>query len=184
MPPPPASAVTEPSSSTPGVPTHPRAVPWHEARVRAHRAAHPAPPRRTPLRDATGLTLAGDLLALGPHPAFDTAAMDGYAVSGAPPWSVRGTARAGMAWPGILAPGECVRISTGSLVPVGADAVVPLEVATDTDGHVFGAAPPEGRHVRRTGEDAAAGDRLAPAGTRIGPDWKDGGLAPVLLPQA
>ncbi|MFD8643144.1 molybdopterin molybdotransferase MoeA [Streptomyces zaomyceticus] len=169
MPPPPVSAVTDPSSSGTDTPTRRRAVPWHEARVRAHRAAQPVPPRRSPLSDTTGLTLADDLLALGPHPAFDTAAMDGYAVSGAPPWTVRGTARAGTAWPGILAPGECVRISTGSPLPVGADAVVPLEVATDVGGHVFGAAPPEGHHVRRTGEDAAAGDRLAPAGTRIGP---------------
>ncbi|MFD4373837.1 molybdopterin molybdotransferase MoeA [Streptomyces sp. NPDC058486] len=103
------------------------------------------------------------------EPAFDTAAMDGYAVSGAPLWRIRGTARAGTAWQGVLRPGACARISTGALVPPGADAVVPLEVATATGGQVFGAVPSEGRHIRRTGEDAAAGECLAPAGTRIGP---------------
>ncbi|MFE6709719.1 molybdopterin molybdotransferase MoeA [Streptomyces sp. NPDC057695] len=169
MPAPTSAAVADASPSRTGTPSHQQAVPWAEARLRAHRAAPPGPPQRVPLRDAAGLTLAGDLLALGPQPAFDTAAMDGYAVSGSPPWNVRGTARAGRAWQGVLGPGDCVRISTGSLVPSGAHAVVPIEAATSADGRVFAAAPEEGRHIRRTGEDAAAGDRLAPAGTRVGP---------------
>ncbi|MEU1279768.1 molybdopterin molybdotransferase MoeA [Streptomyces sp. NPDC005805] len=162
----PTAAVTAPPPSTTETG---RAVPWAAARMRAHRAARPAPPRRVPLHDAAGLTLAGDLRSLRPQPAFDTAAMDGYTVSGPPPWTVRGTACAGTAWQGVLGSGECVRISTGSLVPPGADAVVPVEVARSTGGRVFGTAPAEGRHIRRTGEDAAAGVCLAPAGTRIGP---------------
>ncbi|MYS08442.1 molybdopterin molybdenumtransferase MoeA, partial [Streptomyces sp. SID6041] len=114
MPAPTSAAVAEASPSRTGTPSHQQAVPWAEARLRAHRAARPGPPQRVPLRDAAGLTLAGDLPALGPQPAFDTAAMDGYAVSGSPPWDVRGTARAGRAWRGVLGPGDCVRISTGS----------------------------------------------------------------------
>ncbi|MER7521188.1 molybdopterin molybdotransferase MoeA [Streptomyces sp. NPDC126499] len=152
-----------------GTPSHPPGVPWDEARTRAHRAARPAAAQHVPLSGAHGLTLARDLLTLAPHPAFDTAAMDGFAVAGPPPWSVRGTARAGTPWPGVLGEGECVRIATGALVPPGAGAVVPLEVATVAGGHVSGPALFEGRHIRRTGEDAAAGACLAPAGTRIGP---------------
>ncbi|WP_411074986.1 molybdopterin molybdotransferase MoeA [Streptomyces sp. cmx-4-7] len=169
MPSPTTSPVTAPPPPRAETPSRQRAVAWEEARSRAHRAARPAPPYHVPVHDAAGLTLAGDLLALSPHPAFDTAAMDGYAVSGPPPWSIRGTARAGTAWQGVLGPGECVRISTGSLVPPGAHAVVPREVATSAGGQVFGAAPSEGGHIRRTGEDATAGDCLAPAGTRVGP---------------
>ncbi|MFB7512115.1 molybdopterin molybdotransferase MoeA [Streptomyces sp. NPDC056144] len=178
MPPATVSPLVEPSPSTPAhpsaptyptTPPHPRAVAWDEARTRAHGAARPAPPRRVPLDEAAGLTLAADLLALAPQPAFDTAAMDGFAVSGPPPWHLRGAARAGVPWGGLLTPGTCVRISTGALVPPGADAVLPSELATVAGGLVSGPVLPTGRHIRRTGEDATAGDILAPAGTRIGP---------------
>ncbi|MCB8901318.1 MULTISPECIES: molybdopterin molybdotransferase MoeA [unclassified Streptomyces] len=121
------------------------------------------------LRDAAGLTLAEGLCTLRPVPAFDTAAMDGFAVSGPGPWRIRGTARAGTPWRGELGPGDGVEISTGALVPSGAVAVLPKELASFDDGRLFGPAQAEGRHIRRTGEDAEPGDRLAPAGTRISP---------------
>ncbi|MFB7030751.1 MULTISPECIES: molybdopterin molybdotransferase MoeA [unclassified Streptomyces] len=162
-------ALTEPAP--PHSDTRPSggAVSWDEARRRAHAAADPVPARRVPLAAAAGHTLAEDLLALGPLPAFDTAAMDGFAVAGRGPWVLRGSARAGTPWPGLLAPGHCVEISTGAHVPPGASAVLPLEAASVTAGRVSGPALADGRHVRRTGEDAEAGARLAPAGTRVGP---------------
>ncbi|WP_426362466.1 molybdopterin-binding protein [Streptomyces sp. E-08] len=125
--------------------------------------------RCVPLREAAGPTLAEDLRTLLPHPAFDTAAMDGFAVCGPGPWRVRGVARAGTAWRGEPAPGDGVEISTGTRVPAGAVTVLPKELAMFADGRMCGPARAEGRHIRRTGEGAAAGDRLAPAGTRVGP---------------
>ncbi|MFE7552474.1 molybdopterin molybdotransferase MoeA [Streptomyces gardneri] len=142
---------------------------WAEARMLAYGAARPIGSRSVPLHDAAGLTLAEDLRTLRPVPAFDTAAMDGFAVSGPGPWRIRGIARAGTAWRGTLGAGDGVEISTGALVPSGAVAVLPKELASFADGRLLGPGQPEGRHIRRMGEDAAAGDRLAPAGTRIGP---------------
>ncbi|MFD3469126.1 molybdopterin molybdotransferase MoeA [Streptomyces sp. NPDC058682] len=148
----------------------PPVVSWARARVLAHGAARPLPARTVPLRDAAGLTLAAGLPTLQPLPGFDTAAMDGYAVSGTGPWRVRAAVRAGAPWAGVLGAAECVEISTGAEVPAGTRAVLPLESAVTTgDGRVSGPLPPPGRHIRRTGEDAPAGRRLAPAGTGIGP---------------
>ncbi|WP_406066885.1 hypothetical protein OG462_39260 [Streptomyces sp. NBC_01077] len=135
----------------------------------AYGVARPMGSRPVPLHDAAGPTLAEDLRTLRPVPAFDTAAMDGFAVSGPGPWRIRGVARAGTAWRGELGAGDSVEISTGALVPAGAVAVLPKELASFVDGRVLGPEQAEGRHIRRTGEDADAGDRLAPAGTRIGP---------------
>ncbi|MFD5410450.1 molybdopterin molybdotransferase MoeA [Streptomyces nojiriensis] len=158
------------SASAPRVPARPTVVSWARARVLAHGAARPLPARTVPLRDAAGLTLADALPTLRPLPGFDTAAMDGYAVSGTGPWRVRAAVRAGAPWAGVLGAAECVEISTGAEVPAGARAVLPLESAVTTgDGRVSGPVPPPGRHIRRTGEDAPAGCRLAPAGTGIGP---------------
>ncbi|MFG2292328.1 molybdopterin molybdotransferase MoeA [Streptomyces sp. NPDC048603] len=146
------------------------AVSWARARVLAHGAARPVPALTVPLRAAAGLTLAEDLRAPQPLPSFDTAAMDGYAVAaGQGPWRVRGAVRAGAVWNGVLGAGECVEISTGAPVPAGACAVLPLESAEAGGGRVSGPVPPPGRHIRRTGEDAPAGSRLAPAGARTGP---------------
>ncbi|MCX5193287.1 molybdopterin molybdotransferase MoeA [Streptomyces sp. NBC_00249] len=145
------------------------AVSWERARELAYGAAVAGPVRVVPLGRAGGLTLAGELRSPHPLPAFDTAAMDGYAVAGPGPWRVRGEVRAGAAWQGRLGGGEAVGISTGAPVPAGADAVLPLELASAAGGLVSGPVLPPGRHVRRAGEDAPAGAPLAPAGTRVGP---------------
>lgn len=165
LPPVPAAAPVPPS------PHAPRAVSWAEARALAHGAARrPVRSVLVPLRDAAGSTLAEDLRTPRPVPAFDTAAMDGFAVSGPGPWAIRGVVRAGSDRSGELGAGEAVAISTGGPVPCGADAVLPKELAgLDGDGRVLGPVPEAGRHIRRAGEDAAAGECLAPAGTRVGP---------------
>src|SRR5260370_9619038 len=80
-----------------------------------------------------------------------------------------------------LAPGTCIRIMTGALLPSGTDAVVPVEW---TDADVTGGAgtagggtarvtispaPEPGHASRRAGGDAAPGDVLLTVGTRLGP---------------
>ncbi|MEU2711458.1 molybdopterin molybdotransferase MoeA [Streptomyces sp. NPDC007205] len=148
-----------------------REVPWARARELAHAVPAPLPGRHVPLARAAGLTLADALRTHQPLPGFDTAAMDGYAIGPGPgPWRLRGAIRAGTAWTGgTLGPGEAVGISTGAAVPAGARAVIPLEQTRRAGDLVSGPAPTDGKHIRRTGEDALVGSSLAPAGTRIGP---------------
>ncbi len=165
-----ATSRTLPPSDTGPADLHrPTPVPWERARVLAHAAPRPLAARRIPLSCVAGLTLAEEIRAGVPLPAFDTAAMDGYAVAGTGPWQLRGQVRAGMVWEGTLTSGEAVEISTGAQVPVGASAVLPVELAVRDGATVSGAAPAVGTHIRRAGEDAPAGALLAPTGIRIGP---------------
>jgi molybdopterin molybdotransferase len=66
-------------------------------------------------------------------------------------------------------PGFCARIMTGAPIPPGADAIVQLEW---TDGGVRSVvihrAPQPGQHIRRAGEDLAAGALVLPTGSHLG----------------
>jgi molybdopterin molybdotransferase len=153
------------------VPGHlvPGPVAWDQARLAAHAAPAPLEPQSVPLGQAAGLTLAVDLRARGPLPAFDTAAMDGYAVCPPGPFRLRGQVAAGQVWDQALRPGQAVGISTGAPVPAGAGTVLRLEDAVLVGGLVSGPDQPPGAHIRRAGEDAAPGTPVAPAGTAAGP---------------
>jgi molybdopterin molybdotransferase len=150
-------------------------VPWAEARRRAHQAARPLAGFRVPLSAAAGLTLAEPLRARNPLPAFDTAAMDGYAVRGPGPYRLDGEVRAGdRDRTNPLAPGRARAISTGAMVPPGTTAVVRLEDAVVTGDLVTVAGPAAGSrpvptHIRRAGEEAALGTPMAPAGIPVRP---------------
>ncbi|MCU0264215.1 MAG: molybdopterin molybdotransferase MoeA [Candidatus Nanopelagicales bacterium] len=146
---------------------------WDEARAALASAVRPLPPVRHLLTACDGLVLAEDLVALCALPSFDTSAMDGWAVAGTGPWAVVGQSLAGRPVPGPLTPGQAVVIATGGVVPAGADAVVRSE---DGQVHVRGGAEllsapkPDGpTHVRPAGEECAAGEVLARAGTVLTP---------------
>lgn len=129
-----------------------------------------------PLVQAVGRVLAGDAVSATALPAFDNAAMDGYALrradlAGAGPWTlpVAGSVRAGDA-PGRLIPGTALRILTGAAVPDGADAVLRQEdVRREGARIVLGRAPAAGENIRRAGCDLVRGARILPAGRVIGP---------------
>jgi molybdopterin molybdotransferase len=99
--------------------------------------------------------------------------MDGFAVRavdtpGALP--VVGQVAAGRPARRALAAGEAMTISTGGVVPEGADAVVPIELVTDEgDTVVIPEAAPHGANVRPRGGDVVAGDVVVPAGTPLTP---------------
>jgi molybdopterin molybdotransferase len=143
-------------------------------------AIRPLPPRELGPDDADGSVLAEDVTAAWPLPPFDNSAMDGYAVIAADVAAatreqpvtlpVRDEIPAGDTRKLEVAPGTCVRIMTGALLPSGADAVVPVEWTDDGSGQVsiYQPAPP-GNAIRRTGGDASPGDLLLAAGTRLGP---------------
>ncbi|MFN3566976.1 MAG: gephyrin-like molybdotransferase Glp [Burkholderiaceae bacterium] len=118
---------------------------------------------RVPTPAALARILAEDILSPLDLPAFDNAAMDGYALRcadlGAAALREVGTALAGHAFPGSVEPGCCVRIMTGAPLPPGADTVVMLEDTVREDGWVrIVHAPAAGANVRRRGEHVARGD--------------------------
>lgn len=132
--------------------------------------------------DCLGLILAEDIDAVLPVPPFTNSAMDGYAVRARDVTEVParlkvvGDSPAGAPTDRSVGAGEAVRIMTGAPLPVGADAIVPVE-ATDQRP---GAAPlPQwveirepaglGRHIRRAGEDVPVGSPVLTSGTRLTP---------------
>lgn len=122
-------------------------------------------------RQAAGRYLAEDILALRSSPAADLSAMDGFAIAGSGPWKVVGESRAGQPHDGILTTGLAVRISTGAVLPVGAEAVLIRENAQlDADRlSATGGEPARGAHVRRAGGDFARGELIMERGRRLDP---------------
>jgi molybdopterin molybdotransferase len=132
-----------------------------------------------PLADALGRIVAMDVHAADPVPAFDSSAMDGFArrcadASGAGPHApmalrVAGESRAGHPSTAQLTREEAVAISTGAMIPAGADAVVAVEQTRSVDGRVevLTAVAP-GDYVRLAGEDIRAGQLVLAHGTRLG----------------
>lgn len=120
---------------------------------------------------AIGRVLAETIVAPRHLPAFDQAAMDGYAVRFADvatgPLRVEGVTHAGDA-PARLAPNIAHRIMTGASLPAGADTVVPYEetVLAGEGVAMLRAIKPEG-NIRRAGEDIARGGTVLPKGRRL-----------------
>ena len=144
-----------------------------EARSRVLAAAARLADEDVLLDDALGRVLAEDVTAAGDVPPFDNSAMDGFAVAAGPAGRrlrVAGESRAGAPAGAPPAEGEALRISTGALVPAGTEAVVPVEQAREEGGEiVVEQEVVPGRHIRRAGEDVAAGAVVLRAGSRLGP---------------
>ncbi|MEX0431421.1 molybdopterin molybdotransferase MoeA [Spiribacter insolitus] len=130
--------------------------------------------RRVAIRESLGQVLAGEIMADTPVPAHDNSAMDGYAVrnddAGTDSLRCVGTAFAGQPFTGGVAPGECVRIMTGGVIPAGATAVVMQErTEARSDNITLRQWPEAGENIRRAGDDLQAGDIILPTGRRITP---------------
>jgi len=139
-------------------------------------AVGPLPPCRLPLVEAGSLVLAEPVIAEVDLPRWTNAAMDGYAVrskdTAAAPVKLRvvGSAFAGRPPERDVRAGEALLVTTGAVIPSGADAVVPLEEVRLEEGEVSVDRPVlPGRHVRRAGEDASAGEVVLPGGSILGP---------------
>jgi molybdopterin molybdotransferase len=105
-------------------------------------------------------------------PATDRASMDGVALrasEGRAPRRILGTLFAGSDPAAFtVTPGTAVRIMTGAAMPVGADAIVPVEALEVLGDSVRPQLEPKaGDHVRPRGEQARGGDLLLPAGSPI-----------------
>ena len=148
-------------------------------------AVHPLDLLTVPLAEALGSTLRTGVRAAVDLPLFDNSAMDGFAVrfsdvasaSAASPVALRVVADlpAGSSLNPAFGTGEAVRIMTGAPLPADADTVVPFEATaggvTESLGTVRVREAPRhiGAHIRRRGEDCAAGTELVPAGVELGP---------------
>jgi molybdopterin molybdotransferase len=151
------------------------------------------PPLDLDLTQAYGNVLAGDVVAPHPVPAFDQAAIDGYAAR----WEdIAAAGRAGShpsfghfeggprpvrlnvvgdlgaaSWrPVRLTPGTCFSVAAGAPLPIGADVVVPVHWTDQGMAAVeVYHAPKRGQGLRRAGEQITAGRVLARAGAYVSP---------------
>ena len=142
-------------------------------------AAHAAPVGRTnavALDSALGRILAHPVRTRSMAPAFDNAAMDGYAVAtsaltGSGPWMLQVVARvcAGQETIKALSGATAARIFTGAPIPDGTDAVMMQEDVT-RDGDVIHLShrPAPGLNIRRAGSDMAVGTTILDMGRRLG----------------
>jgi molybdopterin molybdotransferase len=143
-------------------------------------AAPEVDPIELAVLDAQGLLCAEEVVAERPLPAFDQAALDGYAarsedvaaatVAAPVELAVVGESVAGAGAPSSIGPGLAIKVGPGAMMPAGADVVVPAVWTDQGTVHVtVQAAPPAGSYVRRAGDDVAPGDPAVQVGTPIGP---------------
>lgn len=161
-------------------------VSWHQARELLHAAGktHPASVQHIPLEEVIDRYLGADLRSPMDVPHYDSSAMDGYALRGAPPWQLI-TAPEAQEGENIhrralpLSDGTATPILTGGLIPPGTESILRTEHSQLT-GNVLTPAPgiftdparpypAPGADIRRAGEELTAGTVVATAGTRVTP---------------
>lgn len=140
-----------------------------------------------PLQIAAGRVLAASVTSDVDVPAFDRAAMDGYAVAAvstegatayaAIPLIVIGDSMPGCAFDGVVSTGQAVRVMTGAPMPQGSDAVLPAEWVEAEPGST-GYKPAgiraladvsPGKHVGKIAEDIVRGTTLFEPGRVLRP---------------
>ncbi|HEX3802872.1 MAG TPA: gephyrin-like molybdotransferase Glp [Solirubrobacteraceae bacterium] len=137
--------------------------------------ARPLPAEQVRLAAAAGRYLAEPVIATIDLPPFTNSGMDGYAVRHADTpgrLEVIGESAAGTPFSGSVGPGQAVTISTGAVLPDGADAVAPIEWIDALDGAGAIEVPrpvPHDFSIRHAGSDVEHGTEVLAAGRRIGP---------------
>ncbi len=140
----------------------------------------PLPPLDLDLTQAYGNVLAEDVPSPGPLPAFDYAAIDGYAartedIQGARPerpirLNVVGDIGVTSWRPVRVLPGSCFSVAAGAPLPAGADVVVPPSYTDEGMAAVeIHRSPNRGHAVRRTGDEVSPGATLGREGTYASP---------------
>ena len=162
------------NNPAPGCDHDPDAQEVTTAVARIEAALAPVPGCETlPLRLALGRVTVAAVTAHAPVPGFDNAAVDGYACRADDATlhaelKLIGQSLAGRPAEQALAPGTCMRITTGASLPEGTDCVLMQEdVERLADGIRLQRAGKLNQHIRRAGEDIAAGSEVLPAGRRL-----------------
>ncbi|WDS37746.1 gephyrin-like molybdotransferase Glp [Pseudoxanthomonas sp.] len=160
--------MADPCATNTGLLRHAQAL----ARLLQHAAVLPA--EACAAQDAGGRVLAQDVLAISALPAFDNAAMDGFALHGegqtlsaGSVLAIAGTVAAGDAPPAQIA--QAWEIMTGAPLPPGTDTIVPVERTERVDARHVRLLDDvrSGQHLRRQGSDMQPGEHLAQAGQRV-----------------
>jgi molybdopterin molybdotransferase len=144
-----------------------------EAQDRVLALARPLPAELVPVAEAAGRVTAEEVRARVDLPPFASSAMDGFAVRAADlpgTLQIAGESAAGRPFEGRLEPGSAIAISTGAVVPEGADAVVPVErVVTLANTVEISLGVEASAHIRPCGGDVARGELVVAAGERLSP---------------
>ena len=132
-----------------------------------------------PLEKAAGRVLAENIVSNVDLPDFVRATMDGYAVKasstfgsteGNPGYmSIKGAVEMGESPVFSITSGEAAKISTGGMLPDGADSVVMIEhteAIDDATIEVYKSVAP-GQHVLEKGEDVRKGDTILACGRKL-----------------
>ncbi len=184
------------TNDMPAQPTFPSRIAFAEARNIVATVAQQAfeGSERIAIARAHGRILAQDIAAPIALPSFDNSAMDGFAIrhadlahEGDTTLRVTGEQFAGRTLDLPIGAGECIRITTGAPLPMGADTVVMKEDAAIVNAGSsakntsksmddaadlivrIGAGVRRGTHIRRAGEDVGVGDMVLRRGTRLTP---------------
>ena len=141
------------------------------------------------LDQAINRILAEDLLSPIDVPAADNSAMDGFAFHGdclgnneaIVSLKIIGAAFAGKPYGGLVGPGECLKITTGALMPNGCDTVIPQEFTESASESTVSFKQNQvkrGENRRLRGEDLQSGKAAIASGRLLRPS--DLGLAASL----
>jgi len=138
-------------------------------------------PETIPTTGALDRVLAADVVAPEDLPSFVRSTMDGFAVRAADTFgagealpgylTVRGEIAIGETPDVKIASGECARISTGGMLPEGADAVVMVERTESIDDRTIEVLKPAapGENTIAIAEDVHAGELVLRRGHRLRP---------------
>ena len=155
-----------------------------EARQRIISKFHILDKEYSSILDSLGQVIAEDIYSKVSVPPLDNSAMDGFAVrsvetNGANEdnpvrLEVRGCILAGELAPAIDQKESCCEIMTGSVMPTGFDAVIPVEQVeiTNEGGRAFiliNQSVQSGRNVRFSGADFKPGQVIAKKGQLLNP---------------
>lgn len=133
-----------------------------------------------PLRSALGRVLAEKVVSMTEVPGFDRASMDGYAVRAMDTAGVRedrpnrlrlkGTVPMGANAEIHVDAGEAIEVSTGSMMPQGADAVVMVEdTSVEGDAVLIHRTVHSAENTQGAGSDISLGEAVLFPGTRLTP---------------
>ncbi len=141
----------------------------------------PLDTEEVPLTNSKGRILAEDIHSDIDLPDFPRSIMDGFAVRGGSTFgasegnpaylAIKGSVAMGESSHISVGPGEAVRISTGGMLPAGADSVVMVEhtqAIDDTTIEVYRSVAP-GQNMVTVGEDIKKGEAVLSAGQPVRP---------------
>ncbi|MEA2019064.1 MAG: molybdopterin molybdotransferase MoeA, partial [Campylobacterota bacterium] len=122
--------------------------------------------------DTLGRILANDIVALENSPAFETSAMDGYAIKFEDlhlgKIKIIDKNPAGSVIDSVVTNGTCIKTFTGSLMPKGSDTLIPIENVTVVDNFIYiDIEVPKNFSVREVGENYKKDEVLIQKGTKI-----------------